>query len=295
MGLKRKIGLGVALIVGTPLLALVGGLASLNTRAGEEAVRQVVERIVTGAIPGRMSVHTIDVIEVLSPPGIVRARAIDVRFVTPEGAEVIHVEHAVVEFDALALLRGSARLRSAEVNGGVVTLEPDGSGGTLIEAAFNGGAKGRSTSPGVDIELQQLFVRNMRFLAKLSPTDTLELREITGVVEVIVRAEEPGVIVKLDEIAATLESPRILGFRLKVIDATGAIRGAHDEVVQLAFHASVGDGQLRGTFSFQPDAEQPAKVAVHADGLLANIATMGVMLQDVGFGGKLAIELLGGE
>lgn len=289
MRLRRKIGcaVGIGALV-TPLLAL----ALLNTRVGERAVTRLVEQIVTQAIPGHMTVHSLDVIEVLSPPGIVRARAIDARFFAPQGAEVIHVEHAIVEFDALALLHRDIRLRRARVNGGGVTIEPNGTGGTLIEMAFHSPSNAHSNRSRPDISLQELRVQNIQLRAPLGEERTLELRELEGVVEVTVRADDPGVVVNLQKIGGIMEQPRILGSQLHLIDATGTVRGKREEVVRLACHATVGGGAVQGTFRFQPHAEQPAQLSVRPDGLVANVATMVAMVQDA-VGGKLAVDLLG--
>jgi hypothetical protein len=241
------IGLAIAL-----LLTAAGGFAFAQTAPGRRALAGALERAVSDAIPGTMTIGSIETLGWCEP--VVR----DLRFHHPSGKLILLVKRATIDVDVPALLRGRVAFHRARVQGGYLSIAAQPDGRTDLEATFDDGAPRKPGERGGYLELQMrsIFVDDMTAVLRPSRDRAFRLRNVQGFVA-ITHVGTPGARVRLDRIAGELETPEFLGEHLTITHADGWVHGEEPQVLDLDLETQLGSGELDGHLAYYDRAETP--------------------------------------
>ncbi|HEX2675729.1 MAG TPA: hypothetical protein VHM19_03800 [Polyangiales bacterium] len=260
-------------------------LAYLDSSFGRERAARWLEARMSAAIPGSVSIGAIDSLK----PSAVRVR--DLAFLDPHGNAVLRAEHARIDLDLSAALHGQLGFDSARVDGGelVLAVQPDGR--TSLEAAFSE----PSTAPpdperGLQCRLRDIVVNDLKVVIQLSKDKAFTFQDVAAVLR-IWRQHTPGMRVEMNGISGHLAKPKLLGSRVTLVRADGAVRGAEPHVLHMSFATRLqngdahdkgadDDGRIDGHLDYYYHGKTPVKIELYPRGdLKAHLATAFVDLQ----------------
>lgn len=285
--MKRRYIIAACVVLGLPILSVLFVAAATSTAWGEAWVRDFVARAVSDAIPGAVTVESLNDIS-LMPPGRISADVWNVVFTTDE-KPVIQVEHARITYSWIALLGGEILIDEASVNGGTVTVELTPDGGVYLGETFHDGSAAKTTGAPMTIALRRMRARDMNVLVRL-PEQLIHVEDVVGTVDVLRVPNSSAIAVELSEVSGVVSKPNILGSKLKLANTSGTIAGAGPAVVELDVEGGFMKADIRGSFRYVPTADPPVEISIDPQGaaarLVANLADFKTM-----FGDQVSIEV----
>jgi hypothetical protein len=247
----------ISLVVLVAVLTCAG-LVIAYTASGRRFLADRLEGVVTSEIPGRMEIGEVSELSWLS------LRAKDIRFFHPDGREVLHVENAVVEPDALDALRGRLSFHRVAAEGGSILFASDPDGRLALEAAFDSPYRPgmpRGAKLGLHYDMRNMHVQKFKLKLPMPGYENLQMTNVRGVVHVW-RLDSVGTRVRVTDIAGSL-SPEIMGAKLAVNDLDALITGAENVVAQAKARLSINrDSLLTLTVRYAPKAAEKLKLQV---------------------------------
>lgn len=248
---------GTALATGLVALVIVVGL--LQTAWGRERASRQLESTVSGEIPGRMEIGSLDRLELFSPFGMVHARVRSLTFLGPDGSEVVHLDAASVDFDPTALFGRTIRFDGAKVEGGTVTVEPGERGVTKLENAFSGPGASSNPRP-FAIDFRGMHVREMRLEVSPDPSTEVLLVDIEGFLGIFQARDAKGVTVKFEEMSARLNDLGVLPLSAELREIEGEVLGKREQSIDIDYRADQKIGEFDGNFAFFPKRKKKVRL-----------------------------------
>jgi hypothetical protein len=268
--LPAVIGLVIALI-----LTCIGTFVFVQTEPGRRVLADAIERIASDAIPGKMTIGSIESVGWFEP--IVR----DLRFFHPDGGLILHAKRAAIDLDVTALLHGELAFHRARVEGGYLLIAAQPDGRTGLEATFDDGvpSKPDERDDYLHMQMRSIFVDDMTTVFRPSKDHTFRLRNVQGFVA-ISHVDTPGAQVRLDRIAGELETPKFLGEHLTITHADGWVHGKEKQVIDLDLETQLGSGELDGHLAYYDRKKTPVELELDPkEGLLPQLSTAAVEAQ----------------
>lgn len=252
---------------------LIGALVLLwltQTERGREGTARLVEKIVDDEIPGRMSIGRI---ETFGSPTIVHKLQIR----DPEGALVLEVDRAAIDFDLSTAVSGKLSFTSAQVQGGRVFIAISASGRTTIEEALSKKAPKPDPDPhgGLHFAFRNIQIEGVHLMFKgsVGSKDAYRVQGIKGKVDIL-REDTVGAYVLMTEVSGDLEE-KLAGMSVRLVSVTGWVHGAEKQVLNLRALARVGDASMKAHIEYFDRDKKPVEIVLSkTNGFESEIAAL---------------------
>lgn len=239
----------IALLTVLALLAAIV-LVAVRTAPGRRWIVRRIESAVTSQIRGSLRIVVIDRI------GWHSVSARGVRFIAPNGDEVIYVDQVDMDFLWGPLLRGRLVSPRASAHGGKVLLHDGPRGELSIDDAMSSrepetAQTARPAQPtpetaGTTVEFRHLDVERITFSARVDGVPDARVTGVRGMLELTVRDPGGELLLVLNDLAGSgrLDTPIPIQLRL----TGGTFRfdsGSRDERVRADTRGVLGDNRVR--------------------------------------------------
>jgi hypothetical protein len=233
-------------------------LVTANTASGRRWIADRLEQAIDAQIPGRMEIGEITDVEWLA------VRATDVRIFHKDGREVLHVERAYVEGDALEALQQRLTFRRVAANGGSILMTGDPDGRLSLEAAMaKPSAPNEPGDPerGLHYDMRNMHVEHFKVKSKLPGFGEIQMSNVSGVVHVW-RLNTVGTRVRLQKMAGQL-TQEVAGTKVAMDRMEAIITGAEAKVadVQVRLILDKSD-KVTLRLQYAPKGSQKVKLQV---------------------------------
>lgn len=255
----RRVLLWIAVgLVAVGALVIGAALVTANTATGRRWIADRIQQAVTAQIPGRIEIGEITDVEWLA------VRAKDVRFFHKDGREVLHVERAYVEGDALEALQQRLVFRRVAADGGSILMTGDPDGRLSLEAAMDKpSAPNDPGDPqrGLHYDMRNMHVENFKVKSKLPGFGAVQMSNVRGIVH-IWRLNTVGTRVRLQKMAGKL-SQEVAGSTIAMDHLDAIITGAEAKVADVQARLVLDNtDKLTLRLQYAPKGSQKVKLQV---------------------------------
>ena len=239
-------------------VALVAALVTANTASGRRWIADKLEQAVSSQIPGKMQIGEITDVEWLA------VRAKDIRFFHKDGREVLHVERAYVEGDALEALQQRLTFKRVAADGGSILMTGDPDGRLSLEAAMDKpSAPNEPGDPkrGLHYDMRNMHVEHFTVKSKLPGFGAISMSNVSGVVHVW-RLDTVGTRVRLQKMSGQL-AQEVAGSKVALDRMDAIITGAEAKVADVQARLFLdGSDKLTLRLQYAPKAARKVKLQV---------------------------------
>lgn len=266
------------LLIANLVFVVVGGAALVwlsQTESGRRAAADAIARIIDDEIPGRM---TIGRIERFGSPTIVHKMQIR----DPEGALVIEVDRAAIDFDLSRAFEGVFAFHGARVQGGRVFIAIAPSGRTTLEEALSAKTPEPDPNPhgGLHFSFRNIEVEGVHLTFKGSPDDAYRVRGIRGKLDIF-RENTVGARILMHKLSGEVQE-KLAGMPIRLVSVTAWVHGAERQVLNLHALTRVGGASMKAHVRYYDRDKTPVEIVLsRTDGLEADVAAMLVYLQSL--------------
>ncbi len=222
---------------------LLGVGVWLHTDGGRAFVARRLESAITSRLQGTLRIASLDEISWYG----LRARG--VRFIAPNGDEVIVVNNVDMEVRWRSFLSGRFVSPSATVTGGRVLLHDDAHGTLSIDTT----TKSRTPSPpdarrdghGTIVELQHIDVRDVTLVVRVRDVPDMTVTNIRGGLEITVRDPGRELLLTLDHVRGRGRLGTPIPIHLRLTGGDFRYDSGSTERVRADVRAVLGDDRVR--------------------------------------------------
>lgn len=168
----RRIGIGVAVLLGAVVVLLLAFLVAMQTAGGRRFIVDAVLDRVNDELPGSVTVACVDAL------GLSEVRGRGLRVLEANGHEVLRVDRFIAEYSLSRALAGELVVASAKAKGGRVIIEELPNGHTRFEDAVSRAAGPRT--PTVPFDFRRVEFSDLELVIRPDGTPAVRIRRLHG-------------------------------------------------------------------------------------------------------------------
>lgn len=268
------------------VLVIIAAVVTANTDSGRRWIADRIEQAVTSQIPGRLEIGEVTEVDWLA------VHAKDVRFFHKDGREVLRVDKAYVEGDALEALQQRLTFRRVAADGGSILMTGDPDGRLSLEAAMDKPSDPNQPGDpkrGLHYDMRNMHVENFKVKSKVPAFGEIQLANVSGVIHVW-RLNTVGTRVRLQKMSGQL-SQEVAGSKVALDRMDAIITGAEAKVADVQARLVLDKtDKLTLRLQYAPKGSQKLKLQVlDKDGTEATTLTW-LMHAAAGFSSDIHVE-----